>query len=74
MSGRVLVACVGNVFFRDDGFGAEVARRLLAGPLPRDVVVVDYGIRGLHLAYALLEPHALVIFVDAVSRGEASGT
>ena len=24
---RILVACVGNIFFGDDGFGIEVARR-----------------------------------------------
>jgi hydrogenase maturation protease len=74
VSEDVLVACIGNVFFRDDGFGVEVARRLGAQPLPPDVKVVDYGIRGLHLAFALLEPHALVVVVDAVSRGGAPGT
>ncbi|APR80682.1 Hydrogenase maturation protease [Minicystis rosea] len=74
MSERVLVACLGNVFFRDDGFGVEVARRLAAGPLPPGVAVVDYGIRGLHLAFALLDPHALVIVVDAVTRGGAPGS
>ena len=25
---RILVACVGNIFLGDDGFGVEVARRL----------------------------------------------
>ena len=74
MSHPVLVACLGNVFFRDDGFGVEVARRLLAGPLPPGALVVDYGIRGLHLAFALLEPHALVIVIDAVTRGGVPGT
>ena len=29
---KILVAGVGNVFFSDDGFGSEVARRLLAAP------------------------------------------
>ncbi len=74
MTRRVLVACIGNVFFGDDGFGVEVARRLLEGPAPPGVVVADFGIRGLHLAYALLDPYDLAIVVDAVQRGGAPGT
>lgn len=74
MSGRALVACVGNVFFQDDGFGSAVARRLLEAPLPPGVTVTDYGIRGLHLAYELLEPHRLLLLVDTIARGTAPGT
>jgi len=74
VSAGVLVACIGNVFLGDDGFGVEVARRLAEGPVPPGVVVTDFGIRGLHLAYALLEPYALAIVVDAVQRGAAPGT
>jgi len=70
----VLVAGVGNVFRGDDGFGVEVVRRLAGEPLLPGVGVCDYGIRALHLAYALLEPVDLLIVVDAVSRGEAPGT
>lgn len=73
MSG-ILVAGIGNVFFGDDGFGVEVARRLLAEPLPDGVQVVDYGIRGVHLAYHLLDGFDLVVLVDAIARGEAPGT
>jgi hydrogenase maturation protease len=70
----VLVAGAGNIFRGDDGFGVEVARRLGRQRLPAGVTVQDYGIRGLHLAYALLEPIGLLIVADAVSRGEAPGT
>jgi hydrogenase maturation protease len=70
----VLVAGAGNVFRGDDGFGVEVAARLARQPLPPGVVVRDYGIRGLHLAYALLEPIALLVVADAVCRGDAPGT
>lgn len=73
MSGRVLVAGVGNVFFGDDGFGVEVVRRLGAMDLP-GVTVTDYGIRGLHLAYDLLEPVDLLIAIDAAPRGGTPGT
>jgi len=63
----VLVAGVGNVFLGDDGFGVEVARRLAAEPLPEGVTVTDYGIRGLHLAYDLLEKRfGTLILVDVV--------
>jgi hydrogenase maturation protease len=70
---NVLVACVGNIFFGDDGFGVEVARELDARDLPDRVVVVDYGIRGLDLAYALLEPWCAVVVVDAIARGGNPG-
>ncbi len=69
---RVLVAGIGNVFLGDDGFGVEVVRRL-GGRLP-GVRVVDFGIRGYDLALALLEPHDLVVLVDAVRRGGRPGT
>jgi hydrogenase maturation protease len=38
------------------------------------VRVVDYGIRGYDLTYALLEPWDAVVLVDAVKRGAAPGT
>jgi hydrogenase maturation protease len=71
---KVLIACVGNIFLGDDGFGVEVARSLSQRQLPEGVSVKDYGIRGFDLAYALLDPWDLVIMVDALSRGEAAGT
>ena len=51
----VLVAGIGNVFLGDDGFGVEVIRRLDQDALPDAVTAVDYGIRGVHLAYETLE-------------------
>jgi hydrogenase maturation protease len=64
---RVLVAGIGNVFLGDDGFGVEVVHRLDAAALPDDVDVADYGIRGVHLAYALLdERYDTVVLVDAL--------
>ena len=74
MSGRTLIAGIGNIFLADDGFGVEVAHRLAAEPLPRGVEVADVGIRGLHLAYRLLDGYDVLILVDAVSRGEEPGT
>lgn len=71
---RILIACVGNIFLGDDGFGTEVAQRLERRPLPSGVILKDFGIRALDLAYALLDPHELVILVDACARGGEPGT
>lgn len=70
MTGRVLVAGIGNIFLGDDGFGPEVVRRMPCAP-GESVRIVDYGIRGMHLAYDLLEEWAALVLVDAVpNRGE----
>jgi len=74
VTGRVLVAGIGNIFLGDDGFGAEVAQRLASRPQPHGVKVADFGIRGLHLAFELLEGYDLVVLVDAVRRGDPPGT
>jgi hydrogenase maturation protease len=74
MSKRILVAGIGNIFLGDDGFGVEVVRRLAGRELPEGVEVVDFGIRGLDLAYALQRDYELVVFVDATPRGQEPGT
>ncbi len=74
MEARILVAGIGNIFFGDDAFGVEVVARLARRPLPAGVALVDFGIRGLDLVYALEKPHDLVILIDAMPRGEAPGT
>jgi hydrogenase maturation protease len=72
---RILIACVGNVFLGDDGFGVAVAGRLSAVDFPRSVRVADYGIRGLHLAYELAGgAYDLTVMVDATMRGDRPGT
>ncbi|OAJ59443.1 hypothetical protein A6V36_27785 [Paraburkholderia ginsengiterrae] len=77
----ILVAGIGNVFFGDDGFGVEVARRLqeklAAGELPAfgaGVSVADFGIRGIDLCYALLDGVDSAILIDATQRGGVPGT
>jgi hydrogenase maturation protease len=71
---RVLVAGIGNVFRTDDGWGSVVVRRLAADPWPDGVRVTDYGIRGLHLAYDLLEPWDVLVMVDALPDRGAVGS
>ncbi|MEO6020356.1 MAG: hydrogenase maturation protease [Knoellia sp.] len=72
---KVLVAGIGNLFCGDDGFGPEVVRRLAAsGTLPEEVRAVDYGIRGMHLAYDLLEGYDALVIVDALPGDGDPGT
>jgi hydrogenase maturation protease len=71
---RVLVAGIGNIFLGDDAFGVEVVQRLLRRPQPDGARIVDFGIRGFDLAYAMLEQNECVILVDALSRGAEPGT
>lgn len=70
MTPRILVACVGNIFRSDDGFGVEVAVHLVREPLPDGVPVVDFGIRSVHLVYELLSGYDVLVLVDTVSRQE----
>lgn len=74
MTGRILVAGVGNIFLGDDGFGVEVVRRLGTERFPENVSVGDFGIKGIHLAYELLDGYETLILIDAVPRGEEPGT
>jgi hydrogenase maturation protease len=71
---HILIAGIGNIFLGDDGFGSEVARQLAGRRQPEAVRVVDFGIRGFDLAYALLDGYDVTIFVDATPRGGAPGT
>lgn len=70
----ILIAGVGNIFMGDDAFGVEVVRRLSTRPVPDCVRVVDFGIRGFDLGYALMDGYDLTILVDAVPRGGEAGT
>lgn len=71
---KTLVAGIGNIFNGDDGFGVEVAQRLVSRAVLTDVRVEDYGIRGVHLALELLEGYDLLVLVDAMALGEPPGT
>ena len=71
---KVLVAGVGNISLGDDGFGVEVVRQLAAQGLPEHVELLDVGIRGMHLAYRLLDGYELLIAIDLIARGGEPGT
>lgn len=69
-----VIAGIGNIFNRDDGFGSAVAQRLLERPVPAGVRVEDYGIRGMHLALDLLDGCDLLVLIDALAGDEEPGT
>jgi hydrogenase maturation protease len=71
---KVLAAGIGNIFFGDDGFGVQVADRLANDPLPPGVRLGEYGIRGVHLAYELLDGYDALVLIDALPMGEEPGT
>lgn len=72
---RVLVAGMGNVLRYDDGFGVEVARRLLDQvDLSEAVKVIEVGIGGIHLVQELMAGYDALIVIDAVERGSLPGT
>jgi hydrogenase maturation protease len=74
---RILIAGIGNIFLGDDGFGVEVAQRLInrkTKQYPEGVQAVDFGICGIELAYTLLDDYDTLVLVDAVSRGGPPGT
>lgn len=71
---RILVAGIGNIFLGDDGFGVEVVRRVHDRGHGPGADVVDFGIRGMDLVYAMQRDYFGVIFVDAAPRGQPPGT
>ena len=70
----ILVAGIGNIFLGDDGFGSEVARRLMQRLAVPGLRVADFGIRGLDLAFALTDGWHTTIIIDAMPRGGEPGT
>src|ERR1700716_3516802 len=71
---RILLAGIGNVFLGDDGFGVALAERLARRALPPGTDVVDFGIRGMDLAYAMQDGYDTVVMLDATPRGQTPGT
>ena len=71
---RILVAGIGNIFLGDDGFGVEVIRHIDTTSLPDCVTVADFGIRGVHLAYELLDGYDALVLIDAMQLDDRPGT
>ncbi|HSH79100.1 MAG TPA: hydrogenase maturation protease [Herpetosiphonaceae bacterium] len=79
MSG-ILIAGMGNVLRRDDGFGVEVARRLardharIAAESHTRVKIIEVGIGGIHLVQELMDGYDVLVIADAMERGSPPGT
>ena len=58
----------------DDAFGVHVIQNLQRHRFPQCVRVVDFGIRGIDLVYALMDEPELAILIDAAPRGQPPGT
>jgi hydrogenase maturation protease len=71
---QILIAAVGNVWLRDDGFGSEVAKRLEGRELPAGVHVFDFGSGGLNLAYEVMRGYDALVLVDVSRQGGDAGT
>jgi hydrogenase maturation protease len=71
---KILVAGIGNVFLGDDGFGVALVDRLARSRLPAGVEAVDFGVRGMDLAFAMQDGYDAVVLLDATPRGEPPGT
>lgn len=71
---KVIVAGVGNILRSDDGFGVEVANRLMQRDQPPGVTVVETGIAGIQLVQDLMDGYDAAIVIDTVDRGRTPGT
>jgi hydrogenase maturation protease len=71
---KILIAGVGNAWMGDDGFGAEVVKRLGEMELPRGVVVMDFGTGGLNLAYEVMRGYDGLMILDISEQGGTPGT
>lgn len=71
---RILVAGIGNIWMKDDGFGSEVAKRLNERELPKGLTVTDFGIGGLDLSYELHKGYAALVLIDISRQGGDPGT
>jgi len=67
----VLILCLGNEVLSDDGFGAEVARRLIeAGGLGEEIEALFAPLAGFNLL-DLLQARRRVLIVDTICTGKA---
>ena len=71
---RVMIAGVGNMFMKDDGFGVEVVKKMRDKVFPEGVELKDFGTGGLKLAYDLMNGYDGLILLDASPRGGKPGT
>lgn len=73
-SPHIMILGVGNILFKDEGFGIRVIERLLdLYEFPENVSIVDGGVLGMNLLGIISEADFLIV-VDAVRNGGKPGT
>lgn len=71
---KILVAGVGNVLQGDDGFGIEVANRLmLQEDLQPLAKIIETGIGGMSLVQELMTGYDALLLLDAFGKGGKPG-
>ena len=71
---KLLVVGVGNVLQGDDGFGVELAHRLmLRTDLPENVKLMETGIGGMTLIQELMYGYDALLILDAYKNGSEPG-
>ena len=72
-SPRILIVGVGNVLHADDGFGVELAWRLMKREWPPGVKVIETGIGGMSIVQELMDGYDSLLVLDAHEAGTAAG-
>ena len=69
---KLLITGIGNVLQGDDGFGVELAHRLMArDDIPADVKLMETGIGGMSLVQELMYGYDALLLLDAYqNQGE----
>ena len=71
---KLLVVGVGNVLQGDDGFGVELAHRLMARTdIPDTVKLMETGIGGMSLVQELMYGYDALLILDACKNGGEPG-
>lgn len=75
MSNKILIAGVGNPLRQDDAFGIELINVLMKeNSFPKEVVMQEVGIGGIHLVQELHVGYQALILLDAVDWNLEPGT
>ena len=70
---EIMVLGIGNVLFKDEGFGVHVMKRMeQMFEFPENVQLVDGGVLGVHLLGIISKPDYLIV-VDVIRNGGQPG-
>lgn len=71
---KILIVGVGNVLHGDDGFGVELANRLMArSDIPSQINLMETGIGGMSLVQELMSGYDALLILDAYKNGGEPG-